>query len=141
MLVPCRADSLDSLASLSLQFGPVLGSAPAGIDAATGYSFTETKFRYDGLNIFVISENVGSNPQVTKVKISRDSTFNSLEIPDILKMLSSSGDWTQKDDSTWTLSNSKIAAHWDGESKIFVYSEEPTAQTPSVPRGTGSYGK
>jgi len=142
MFLPCMADGLNSFADLSRQFGSTAGNpVSAGMDTAYGYNLTETNFRYNGMDISVITEDVGASTLVTKITISRDSAFNSLEIPDILKLLSSSGDWTQKDDSNWTLSDSKVKANWNGENKIFV-TTDPSTIPPRVlpPRGTGSYG-
>ncbi len=122
MLLPSSADSLDNLANLTKQFGPMVGSATsAGAEPGTGDLLNQSNFRYDGLDICIISKVWGGT--IVSITISRSSTFNSMEIPDILKMLSSTGDWTQKDDSNWTLSHSKITAHWNGEGRIEVGSD------------------
>ena len=121
MLLPCAADGLDGLAMLTKQYGPLVGKPVYTQDATTPGYFTENDFQANGMDISVISKSYTDT--VLSITISRGATFNIMEIPDILKPLSSTGTWTQKDDSTWALSNSKIKARWDGEGKISVGSD------------------
>jgi hypothetical protein len=118
-VLPCLANGLVTLGDLSRDYGPAVGQVgDGGTDPKTHAVLCRTTFHSNGLDISVVYSADGG--VVFSVMISRDSTFNSMEIPDILKPLSSAEDWTSKDDQTWVLAKGKYTARWNGEGKISV---------------------